>query len=103
MEGNGVHGPGVNEQNRHIPGVDHGVASQVFDPGMDPGVLIDEQSVTEQSPLLEQVVDNIPGQIHQFVDCRLNSWSRHRTMVLPGTDSLVDDGGRVLGAGAVAG
>jgi hypothetical protein len=27
---------------------------------------------------------------HQFVDRRLNSWSRHRTRVLPGTDSLVE-------------
>jgi hypothetical protein len=34
-----------------------------------------EQPVTEQAPLFEQVVDNIPGEIHLFLDRRLKSWS----------------------------
>lgn len=29
------------------------------------------------NPLLEQVVDNISGELHQFVDRRLHSWSCH--------------------------
>ena len=93
MEGDGVHRPGVHEQDSHPRGVDNGVAGQVFHPGMDPGVLLDEQPVTEQSPLLEQVVDKIPGEIHQFVDRRFNSWSRHSSILLPGTDSLVEPAG----------
>jgi hypothetical protein len=59
---------------------------------MDPGVLLDKQSVTEQAPLIEQVVDKIPGEIHQFMDGRLYRWSRHISMVLLGIDSLAEPG-----------
>jgi hypothetical protein len=93
MEDDGVHRPGVHKQDRDRPGVDHRVPGEVFHPGMDPGVLLDEQPVAEQAPLLEQVIDNIPGKIHEFVDRRLNSWSRHKSMVRPGTDSLVEPAG----------
>jgi hypothetical protein len=61
VEGDGVHRPRLHEQDRNLPGVDHRVAGELFHPGMDPGVLLDEQPVTEQAPLLEQVIDNIPG------------------------------------------
>ena len=90
MEDDGVHEPGIHEQDRDRPGVNHRVPGHFFHPGMDPGVLLDEQPVPERAPLLEQVVDNIPGEIHQFVDRRLNRWSRHSSMVLPGPDSLVE-------------
>lgn len=60
MEADGVHRPGVHEQDCDLPVMDHGVAGEVFHPGMDPGVVMDFQPVTEQAPLLEKVVDNIP-------------------------------------------
>ena len=63
VEGDGVHGPGVHEQDRNRPGVDHRVPGEVLHPGMDPGVFIDERPVPEQAPLLEQVINNIPGEI----------------------------------------
>lgn len=90
MEGDGVHGPGVDKQNRHHPRVDHGVPGRSVQPGVDPGVLIDEQSVAVQALLLEQVLDNIPGEIHQFMDRRLHCWSGHESMVLLGTDRFAE-------------
>jgi hypothetical protein len=92
MERDGVHGPGVHEQDRDRPGVHHRVARGPVHLGMDPGVLLDKQSVTEQAPLIEQVVDKIPGEIHQFMDGRLYRWSRHISMVLLGIDSLAEPG-----------
>ncbi|MGM9474227.1 hypothetical protein ACS5PJ_19740 [Pseudarthrobacter sp. YS3] len=68
---------------------------------MDPGERCDVEPVTEQAPILEQVVDNIPGEIHQFVDRRLNRWSRHKSTVLPGTDSPVELAGVSSGWAAV--
>lgn len=47
----------------------------------------------EQAPLLEQVLDNVPGEIHHFADRRLNSWSRHSSMVSPGNDTLAGPNG----------
>lgn len=55
---------------------------------MDDRVLLDEQTGLEQPPLLEEVVDNIPGEIHQLVDRRLHGWSRHTSMVLRGCHIL---------------
>jgi hypothetical protein len=48
VERDGVHGPGVHEQDRDRSVVDHCVAGEVFHPGMDPGELLDEQPVGEQ-------------------------------------------------------
>lgn len=66
------------------------VPGEPLKPGVDARVLLDEQSVAEQAPLLKQVIDNIPREIHQFMDRSLNSWSRHSSMVLPGAESLVE-------------
>jgi hypothetical protein len=87
--------PCVDEQDRHRPGVDHGVPGRSVQPGVDPGVLIDDQSVAEQALLLEEVIDNIPGEIHQFMDRRLHCWSGHESMVLLGTDSFAETERRV--------
>jgi hypothetical protein len=65
VEHDGVNRPGVTEQDRDRPGVDHRLPSGVFQPGMDPCALLDVQPITEQTPLLERVVDNIPAEIHQ--------------------------------------
>lgn len=35
---------------------------------MHASVLLDEQPVTEQATLIEQVIDKIPGEIHEFMD-----------------------------------
>lgn len=90
VEDDGVHRPSVHEQDSDRPGVDDGVAGEIFHPGLDPGVLLDEQTVPQQPPLLEQVIDKILSEIHQFMDRRLNRWSRHKTMVLPGTDRIAE-------------
>lgn len=58
VEGDGVHRPGVEEEHCHKAGVNDGVAGGPVQPGVDPRVLLDEQPITEQSPLPEQVVDN---------------------------------------------
>jgi hypothetical protein len=42
VEGDGVHGPGVDEQDGDRPGVDHRVARGPVEPGVDAGVLLDE-------------------------------------------------------------
>lgn len=68
VEGDGVHGPGVHEQDSDSPGVDHGEAREVFHPGMNPGVFLDEQ------PFTEQVIDNRPGEI-------ISSWIAASTVV----------------------
>jgi len=93
VEGNGIHRPCVHEQDGDFPGVDHRVPGKVLHPGTDPGMLLDEQPVTEQATLIEQVVDKIPREIHEFMDGRLNRWSRYSSMVLPGTDSLAEPAG----------
>jgi hypothetical protein len=41
-----------------------------------PVYVLDEEPDTEQSPLGQQVVDNIPGEIHQLMDRRLHCWGR---------------------------
>ena len=65
-------------------------------------MLLDVQPVTEKSPLREQLVDNIPGAIHQVIDRCFHCWSRHRTMVLLANDSLEDDTLRVVNGAARA-
>lgn len=72
MERDGVNGPRVHEQHCNLLGVNHRVAGGPVQPGVDSGLFPDEQAVTEQSPLLKQVVNNIPGEIHQFTDRRLH-------------------------------
>lgn len=51
MERDGIHWPGVHEQDCDLTGMDYGVAGRAFDPGMDPGILLDELSVAEQTLL----------------------------------------------------
>lgn len=87
VEHDGVYRAGVYEQDSQSPGVDHGVPDRPVQPGVDSGVLLDEEPVTEQIPLLEQVVDHIPDEIHQFMDRCVHRWCRHRSIILPGTDS----------------
>ena len=48
----------------------HGVAGLAFHQGMNPGVLLDDQPVAKQTPLLKKVLDNIPDEIHPFMDRR---------------------------------
>lgn len=87
MEHDGVHRAAVHEQDSQSPGVDHGVPDRPVQPGVDSRVLLDEEPVTEQIPLFEQVVDHIPAKIHQFMDRCVHRWCRHRSIILPGTDS----------------
>lgn len=51
MERDGIYWPGVHEQDCDLAGMDYGVAGRAFDPGMDPGILLDELSVAEQTLL----------------------------------------------------
>ncbi|GAC1453589.1 MAG: hypothetical protein PVSMB10_11240 [Pseudarthrobacter sp.] len=82
MERNGVHRTGIDEQG-DLARVHDRVADGSVHPGVDPGELLDEQPVPEQATLLEQVIDDMPGEFHQFMDGRLNSWSRHNSIVFP--------------------
>lgn len=61
-----------------------------FQPGMHSGGFSDVQPVTGQPRLLEQVVDNIPREIHQVVDRRFHCRSRDAAMIPPGTDSVME-------------
>lgn len=51
MERDGIYWPGVHEQDCDLAGMDYGVAARAFNPGMDPGILLDELSVAEQTLL----------------------------------------------------
>jgi hypothetical protein len=90
VEHDRVHRAGVLEQHRHGPGVDHCVPDEAVHPGMDPGVLLDVQPIAEQPALRQQVIDNIPGPIHEIVDRRFHRWSRHRVMIPPAADRVAE-------------
>ena len=50
----------------------------------------------EETPRIvgaEQVVDKIPGEIHQIVDRSFHCWRRHAAMIPPGTDGVVERSG----------
>lgn len=96
MEGNGIHRPRVHKKHSYRLRMDDGVPGRAVQPGMDASELLNEQSVTEQPPLLEQVVDNIPGEIQLFMDRRFHRRSRHASIVLPGANGTADKSGRVL-------
>ncbi|MEW1921943.1 hypothetical protein [Pseudarthrobacter oxydans] len=83
VEGDGVHRPDVHKWDSHVPGLNGGVPGETVKPKVDADEVLDEQPVTEQAPHRGQVIDKIPSEIHQFMDRRLNSWSRLNTMVLP--------------------
>src|SRR6478672_10329613 len=96
VERDGIYWPGVHEERCNVQGVNHGVPHGPVEPGVYSGELFHEQPLTEQAALSKQVIDKIPGEIHQLMDGCVHCWSCHASMVLPGTDRVADDPGCVL-------
>ena len=70
-------------------GIDR-VSGWPFQPGRQPRVVLNDESVAEKTTFYEELLDLVPSPIHELVDRCFHCWNAHILMVSPATDNQLD-------------